>query len=143
MRPPSSLLLAIACAAVAAVLAAAGCASDGMKISVASDPKTNGGAPFYAVVRAIDGTAYVTDAYETVASKVFAPQPDPSILRSVVIYPGQDQTIRIEKPPQEPTGVGIYFLFTAPGERWKAWRNPPLPKSVDIELAGNQIVDES
>jgi hypothetical protein len=140
MRP--SRLAAAAALALAAAWPLAGCSSTRMTIYVDSTPETNGGRPFRAVVRTVEPSAYLTETYATVASKLFTTPPDGSILRSEVIYPGVEKEIELEKP-QGNVPLGIYFLFTQPGERWKTTRKAPLPSSVEIELGANEIKKES
>ena len=79
----------------------------------------------------------MTDSYDTVASKVFANPPDPSVLRSEVVYPGTTLDLTVVKPEMLP--IAVYFLFTNPGERWKMSQVQPLPSSMDIGLDKNQI----
>ncbi len=152
MRPGSAFAAAAAvlrrAAALSALLAlgalagASGCASSStMTIRIAPAPETNDGLPFYAVVRTVEQAAYVTDTYDAVASRVFANPADPSVVRTEVIYPGVEKEIEVEKPKALP--LGIYFLFTNPGERWKTSVRQPVPDSVEIELAKNEIQNES
>lgn len=137
-NPRARVRLAFGLFAIA--LVGAGCSSTTMRVYVDSTADTNGGLPFYAVIRAVDQAAYVTDTYEAVAGKVFVNPADPSVLRTEVIYPGIEREIEIKKPENLP--IGIYFLFTKPGEKWKTAVRQPLPSTVEIELAGNQIKSE-
>ena len=140
MRRATSYVTLLALALVA--IGGMGCSSTGMTIYVDAAEGTNEGQPFYAVVREIDDAAYVTEAYETVASKVFATPADPTVLKSVVIYPGSDAVIELENKPNGKK-VGVYFLFSRPDERWKMSRAQPLPDSIEVELEGSRIKDES
>ncbi len=127
-------------AALAAAAVLAGCSSNKLKIEVSSSAETNEGRPFYTVIRQVEQATYVTDSYEAVAAKVFANPPDPSVLRSEVIYPGQTAELTVTKPEVLP--IAVYFLFSQPGERWKMSKVQPLPSSIDIELEKNQIKGE-
>jgi hypothetical protein len=119
------------------LLALAGCSSNKLKIEVNSTIETNEGRPFYAVVRQVEQATYVTDGYDIVAAKVFVNPPDPSVLRSEVVYPGK--TLELTVPKSETAPIAVYFLFSRPGERWKMSRVQPLPSSLTIELDKNQI----
>ena len=127
-------------AALVAAAVLAGCSSNKLKIEVSSSAETNEGRPFYTVIRQVEQATYVTDSYEAVAAKVFANPPDPSVLRSEVIYPGQTAELTVTKPEVLP--IAVYFLFSQPGERWKMSKVQPLPSSIDIELEKNQIKGE-
>src|SRR2546421_12880563 len=98
----------------------AGCSSSKIQVAVDSTPETNGGKPFYVVVRAVEQATYVTDTYDAIAAKVFANPPDPSVLRSEVVFPGKTAKVECVKPESLP--IGVYFLFTQPGQRWKTAR---------------------
>jgi hypothetical protein len=132
----SSLLLAV----VALLLISTGCGSSHVTVRVDSTPETNEGRPFYMVVRSVESAAFVTEGYDSVASKVFATPKDQTVLASAVIFPGIEQSVEVEKPQALP--LAVYFLFSKPGERWKTTRTLPVPTSVDIELAGNEIKRE-
>lgn len=115
-----------------------GCSSSELSVAVTSLGETNGGRPFYAVVRSVDQGTHFTDTYESIAGKVFANPADPSVLGAEVIYPGVDAKLVVPRP--EGASVGIYFLFTTPGERWKVHKAQPLTSSVEVELGPAGVV---
>lgn len=115
-----------------------GCSSSPkMTVAVKTNADTNKGKPFYAVVRSVEQGTYVTDSYEAIAAKVFANPPDPSVLRAEIIYPGSKNEIAV--PKTEALPLGVYFLFTSPGERWKVLKPQPLPSTLEIELGANSV----
>ena len=126
-----------AAALALAALCGVGCSSGPpeLTLEVTSAEGTNGGRPFYAVIRSVEQATYITDSYEAISAKVFANPPDPSVLRTEVIYPGVPATWTIEQP--EGLSVGVYFLFTEPGDGWKIIRSPPLPTVVEVDLGAN------
>jgi len=123
--------------ALAASLLGAGCSSTRVSVKVESKPEANGGAPFYMVVRAVEQASFVTESYESVAAKMLASPADPTVLKAEVVYPGDAKEVVVEKPKDQ--GLGVYFLFTKPGERWKTARNAPLPDDISVVLGSNQI----
>lgn len=54
-----------------------------------------------------------------------------------MIYPGIKAKLSFKKPEGVP--VGVYFLFSQPGERWKISKVQPLPSSMDFDLDKNSI----
>ncbi|HVY61462.1 MAG TPA: hypothetical protein VHF22_07400 [Planctomycetota bacterium] len=132
-------LLALFTVTAAGLLSGCGGAKMTIKVDAAAD--TNGGQPLYMVVRQAEEAKYVTEDYGVIAAKVFATPADPDMIQREVIYPGDSKKVSFEKPKDKP--VAIYFLFTKPGERWKTARPQPLPSSVDIELSGNTIKNDS
>ena len=133
----SSLRLAAAALAVACA-ALSGCASSKVSVRIDSKADANGGAPFYVVVRAVDQSTFVTESYETIAGKTFQTPKDPSLVTAEVVYPGAKKEIVVEKPKGD-QGLGVYLLFTKPGERWKTARNAPLPDTLDLTVGASQI----
>ncbi len=110
------------------------------KIAVVAEDTSNGGTPFYAVVRAVDKTGFLTDNYQEIANTTFADHPDQNILNTQVIYPGRKKEILVNLPKDK--AIAIYFLFTSPGDRWKAILYSPIPNRVDIALGTNQIIKQ-
>lgn len=123
---------------LAVLLSLAGCGSTGTSVVVTSQEVTNGGRPFYAVVRSVEQATHLTDTYESIAAKVFANPADPSVLAAQVIYPGVEATVEVQ--PSETLPLGVYFLFTEPGERWKVLQPKPLPSSMQIDLGVSDVV---
>lgn len=123
---------------VLAALCGFGCSSTPeVTVEVTSTAETNGGRPFYAVIRSVEQTTYITDSYEGIAARIFANPPDPSVLRAEVIYPGVPASWTVEQP--EGLSVGVYFMFTDPGDGWKIVRSPPLPTTIEVELGVNDV----
>ncbi|MBL4850468.1 MAG: hypothetical protein JKY65_33540 [Planctomycetes bacterium] len=129
---------------VLAALLGSGCSSSSapdltveLTIEVTSKEETNAGRPFYAVIRAVEEATYITDSYEGIADRIFANPRDPSILRAEVIYPGVPVEWTVHQP--EALSVGVYFLFTDPGDGWKIIRSAPLPKAIEVELGVNDV----
>lgn len=116
----------------------AGCVPGYVRFTVDAPPTANQGLPVYMLVRTVDDKAYLGQSYQVVAAKVT--EPDPSVLRSLVIYPDSRVEVRVKKPDKG--GMAVYFLFTAPGERWKTLLPQPLPLSVALRLESNQIKRE-
>lgn len=120
--------------AVFAVLLGA-CAPGHVTLNIKSPPGTNHGRPLYMVVRKVDPKQYSTEAYNDVATKVV--NPDATVLRSEVIYPGTLQRIDVNLPKEDP--VAVSFLFTAPDGSWQMLLNSTKSSSVDIELLEGRI----
>jgi hypothetical protein len=137
-----SRVRALSLAFVGALLVAvSGCSSPSCDLVVESTAETNGGKPFYAVVRAVEQATFVTDGYDSIAARVFANPPDPTVLSSDVIYPGIKAKLTFKKP--DGGTVGVYFLFSQPSERWKISKVQPLPNTIDIGLDKNTIKEGS
>jgi len=113
-----------------------GCATT-LRFSVTAEEDTNKNAPVYLVVRSVDGQAFLAEHYNAVAEKVFQGVPDKSILERKIIFPGQTETIQIETPAEG--NLGVYILFSEPGENWRIPLQAPFPEEVLISLGKNQI----
>lgn len=129
-------MLVLATAIVLAALAT-GCAS-ATKIYVKSSAQTNDGNTLYMVVRNVDGKPVANEAYQEAAKKLFTDPPDPSIISSQPVFPGNTVTITVENGDAK--DVVIYFFFTAPANNnWRVPLRKPLPAEVFIDLGQNQV----
>jgi hypothetical protein len=113
-----------------------GCAST-IRFSISADEQTNKTTPVYVVVRSVDGQTFLAEHYNAVAEKVFQNTPDETILERKIIFPNQTEVIQIEQP--ESGNLGIYVLFSEPGENWRIPLQAPFPQEVLISLGKNQI----
>lgn len=115
---------------------APGCAST-IKIGVESNTRTNGGRPFYAIVRSVEAKTFISENYKLVADRVFSHPADPSILSTQLIIPGRSMHVEVTKP--ERADLALYFFFTTPGDKWRVPFHQPMPAEVVVELGSNQI----
>lgn len=124
-----------------ALLLASGCLTGGctstLRFSISASDDTNKGTPVYLVVRKVDGQTFLAEHYGAVAQKVFQNTPDKSILQRQIIFPGQTEVLKIEKP--EDGNLGVYVLFSQPGENWRIPLQAPFPDEVIISLGIHQI----
>ena len=121
-------------AAIAAVLS--GCATSTTRIYVDAPAKANGGTVMHLMVReGIETLA--TETYQEVAAKLFAQPPDPAILDSQPVFPGDKVSIAIEDG--ENKDIVVYFFFTDPDGEWRVPLRKPLPAEVFIELGERRI----
>ncbi|MFI5342612.1 MAG: hypothetical protein ACHQUC_00145 [Chlamydiales bacterium] len=109
-----------------------------MNIKISSTKCTNGGTPFYVLVKSADYPTFLTDDYAKIAQFVAYPPDDQSLYGIFCIVPGIDRLIEMEAPPSK--CVALYFLFTSPGDVWK--RMLELPRdcpTIRIMLDNHQI----
>jgi hypothetical protein len=105
-------------------------------LSVAPSKTSNHGRPLHALVRAVTLKQFAEEPYNTVAQLVVSP--DESVLASFVVFPGIDQSIKVERPAKG--AVAVYFLFTgATGTSWKQLFDSP-PSKIRLELGEDAIV---
>lgn len=121
---------------VLGLLAMAGCAPS-LKVRVESAASSNGGRPFYFMVRSVDANQFLAEDYEGAAGRVFKFPADPSVLGSETIFPGQPSSATVDT--EDGKDVIIYFFFTTPGQKWKVPLHRPLPSEVVVELGRTQI----
>ena len=105
---------------------------------IRSTTATNNGQPFYVVIRSCNSGEFVTNSYESVAGSVFASPPDPDVLASREVLPGYERKIMVDKP--ESDAVGVYCLFTEPGDEWKTMLPQPLESKYEVTLGKNVVV---
>lgn len=101
----------------------------------------NGGAPFhfFAQTTAL-GDFYLND-YTSIAKMAFEISTESSKEQRserAMLIPGEIQTIRMKREnPNQP--IGLYFLFTDPGEEWKVFFDQPSCKYYKVVLSERGI----
>ena len=110
-------------------------AANGMNINVEAPRSVNGGLPMRMLVRNLDSATFVAESYPAAAAKVVTP--DPTVLKSEVVYPGVNLSVSVTKP--EKGELGVYFFFTTPGPEWKVLLSAPFDKTVIIKLGADRI----
>lgn len=115
---------------------ATGCAS-GTQIFVRSPDTVNDGNTLYMLVCRLDAKASASERYQEIAAKVFADPPDPSVISSQPIFPGNTVTVPIKEGDVK--DIVIYFLYTNPGQNWRLPLRAPLSPEIYIDLGDHQI----
>ena len=102
------------------------------KVSLRIKPElnANNGRPFYIVIREVNKTSFLIDGYDEIAEMVYADQQEESLITWCVILPGKENKIKFAKP--EKSDLGVYGLFTQPGDNWKIMINKPLGSKYEI-----------
>jgi len=104
---------------------------------VKSSQRTNEGNTLYMMVRDATGKPIVSESYQEVAAKLFTDPPDPSVIRTEPIFPGNTVSFTIEESDEK--DLFLYFFYTDPGENWRLPLRKPLPSEVFIDLGQYQI----
>ena len=124
-------------AAAASIMVLGGCAAT-TKITVHSSGRTNDGDPMYMAIRAWDGKPTSGERYQEQAARLFLEPPDPAIIATQPILPGNDK-VQVTISEDQAKEVVIYFFFTDPGPGWQVPLRKPLPAEVDIDLGRHQV----
>ncbi len=134
---PSTLL----CALTLGLLGLGGC-STATRIVVHSSQDTNAGSTLYMMVRDMAGAKVATERYQDAALRPFAVEPDPSIILTQPVIPGETVTVKVDEANTK--GLILYFFFsqppaTQPDIRWRVPLPLPLPEEVLVDLGRNEI----
>ncbi|WP_437509721.1 hypothetical protein [Sorangium sp. So ce1099] len=122
-------------AVITASILLAACGGSQLKIVVLAPEDTNDGRPVYMLVRKVDEATFVSEPYPVVAAKVVAP--DATVLEQIIVYPGFEANLKVDKP--EKGSVGIYFFFTRPAAAWRMLVPQPLDGCVELRLGKDRI----
>ena len=116
-----------------------GCGGMGHNVSLKFKPdlNANNGKPFYIVIRKVTKTSFLIDEYNEIAGMVYSDPQDKSLLAWHVMLPGQKEKIKIKKPDK--LSIGIYGLFSNPGQNWKVMIDSPLESKYKIDLQDNSL----
>jgi len=85
-------------------------------IKINTTETTNNGAPFYVYVKEVEKGEFLRHEYHEIAQEAFAETPK---IEPFVIFPGHTHELKIPRT-QKQKPIGIYALYTAPGDEWKA-----------------------
>ncbi len=113
-------------------VAASGCATWRLQITLRGDAETNSGRPLVVLVRSLSLSQYRAESYATVSQ--LSLQPDTTVIRTFALDPREHFTRRIWLSVPSNTPLAIYFLYTSQTGSWKMILQPPLPWSVRIPL---------
>jgi len=106
--------------------------------TIESQKEVNDGQPFHCAIRSVNAKQFLTEGYDGVASMLFANPPDPTVLATLVILPGEEQELKVNKPDQN--DLGFYCFFTHPGDPWRVRLEQPLGEEYQISLGENNIL---
>jgi len=84
---------------------------------------SNNGRPVYVLIRVVSENEFLTDSYRKIAGLVYPSSTDPSVLGVALVWPEREQTLKVEVPKGK--AVGIYAMFTRPGDQWKMLLGEP------------------
>ncbi len=93
---------------------------------------TNQGTPLYVVIKETTMAQFLTQDYHQIATQSFWKE-DQSALVKKVLVPGSVSKITLPIPEKDKS-LGVYFLFTNPGECWKYILNKPKAEKVKVLL---------
>ncbi|MCK5798644.1 MAG: hypothetical protein KAI47_15735 [Deltaproteobacteria bacterium] len=109
-------------------------------IYLKSEGQLNGGRPLYVVVRTVDEQSFLADTYGKLAKVVTASPRDADVLKVLLLWPEAKNEVTIEVPTDK--AIGLYCLFTHPGNQWKVLFPSPMASNVHLRLVrGNVMVD--
>ncbi len=104
---------------------------------IVPDASVNDQQPVYMVIRKVNKKNFLTENYDAIADMVYAEPPDESLLTWSILMPGKNETILVAKP--DTLSIGVYVLFTQPGEKWKMLLEKPLGSEYKIDIKNNAL----
>ncbi len=106
---------------------------DEVTFLIKTTKETNQGTPLYVVLRETNMAQFLTQDYHEIAAQSFwKEESEPGTVKMVLI-PGSTNKITLPSPGKNKS-VGVYFLFTNPGESWKYILDKPKAEKVKILL---------
>jgi predicted component of type VI protein secretion system len=111
-----------------------------LHLEITAGKDTNHGGPLYVVVRKLEQAGFLADDYDAIADKLFVEPRDPSVLRKAIVRPGNVVTVEADRALADGEILGIYFLFSAPGDAWRLAVLDKKIRRVNIVLGAAGIV---
>ena len=109
-------------------------------LEITAGKDTNHGGPLYVVVRKIDQAGFLAEDYDAIADRLFGQPPDPAVLRKQIVRPGEVVHLNADRELADGEVLGIYFLFSVPGDDWRLAVVDPHVLRVSIVLGASGIV---
>jgi predicted component of type VI protein secretion system len=107
-----------------------------LHLTFVSATDTNGGTALHVLVRKTNRIDYPRQDYDDVAKSLLL-ESDPDTLEWVVVTPDTTREVVVARPAD--AQVGVYFLFTAPGARWRHLVDDESVEYVEFEVGRDQI----
>ena len=110
-----------------------------LHIEITAARDSNQGGPLVVVVRRTDRAGFLAEDYDAIADGVFARPGDPAVVRKAIVRPGQRVTLDVPRATAQGEVLGLYFLFSTPGDRWRlAIGDASLPR-VRVRLGPSEV----
>lgn len=118
------------------VSAKSAAAAKPLHLRIESSKDANGGTALHMLVRKTKKTDYPRQEYDDVAASLLLDS-DPDTLEWVVLSPGRTHDVWVRRPADD--AVGVYFLFSDPGVRWRELLADPSIEFVHFRVGRDQI----
>lgn len=109
-----------------------------LHLTFVSATDTNGGTALHVLVRKTNKIDYPRQDYDDVAKSLLL-ESDPNTIEWVVVTPGNTREVTVARPAD--AQVGVYFLFSDPGVRWRHLVDDDKIEYVQFEVGRDQITD--
>jgi predicted component of type VI protein secretion system len=90
-----------------------------IRIEIAAARDLNQGGPLVVVVRQTDRAGFLAEDYDAIADGLFGEPRDPAVVRKAIVRPGQVVTLEVPRATEDGQVLGVYFLFSTPGDDWR------------------------
>ncbi|HEY0480576.1 MAG TPA: hypothetical protein VGD37_23830 [Kofleriaceae bacterium] len=111
-----------------------------VRLEITAGKDTNHGGPLYVVVRKIDRAGFLAEDYDAIADRLFGEPRDPSVLRKAIVRPGEVVAVEADRELADGEILGVYFLFSVPGDDWRLAIGDAKIQRVKIVLGASGIV---
>jgi hypothetical protein len=146
----SAALAALGLATAALAALAGGCGSDApsvakpgqvppFRIDIRAPRDLNQGGPLFVVVRKTDRAGFLAEDYDAIADGLFSEPRDPAVLRKAIVRPGQVMRMNVQRELADGEILGIYFLFSTPGDDWRLAIADPQAAGVRVVLGASGV----
>lgn len=110
-----------------------------LRIEITAAQDSNQGGPLVVVVRKTDRAGFLAEDYDAIADGVFAQPRDPAVMRRAIVRPGQQVTLDVPRATAEGEVLGLYVLFSTPGDRWRLAIGDASLRRVRVRLGASDI----
>lgn len=106
-------------------------------VQIRTKKTTNDGTALYVVIKESSMANFLMDDYDEIATQAFLKEDEKIYLTKTILVPGKTEKLKIPVI-EKGKSIGIYFIFTNPGECWKCFVDNPQSKNVKILLGKDE-----
>lgn len=111
--------------------------SSNINLKITTTEMTNDGTPFYVYIKEVEKGEFLKSEYQQIVREAFPFTDVGPGIHPEVLLPGKNYRIKINREHPEKL-LGIYFLFTNPGDDWKLLSD--ASKKIDVVLGETEII---
>ena len=107
-------------------------------VQIKTTKSTNHGSPVYVIIKNADLAEFLRDDYQKIVTEELLSEEKKDSVQKICLLPGMTKTLYL--PNSKKGLVGIYCMFTDPGDEWKCYLESGGANHVKLLLGECEIM---